>query len=454
MVKLLFNCMLLSHLAFGETFRLEAIPSAQEIYQGEQVTMNYSVVGEADTVDAEVAKFPEFRGYWSENLLLRQGPISLVSENLIKTPGFSLFQELTLSDLKKRFSQRVPTGPKRGMIGTYILTPMVGKEDLKIEPMKVVVKNLNDPNATALTLEDKEIPLKIKRLPPPPSDLAHSFTGAVGRFSLNWERAEIPFRSGEPVLVRLNLNGQGNFYEMNSVPLELPPGVEVLSQKSTLHGSGQFATKMFDTVLTFNGTTQTTTPVGNFVYFDPARKQYAAIQIPQLTFVPVPALVADENDELLGLLPREQIRTLSSFQFPIWFWALQIGLFLFLMFDLLKYKTQQSVLRKSSATSALLRLRLHVAENLLKSGDVETAEETLYALAEGILNSQARSDSAPLSRSKRLALIEGSYGPDVRVQLENFLLAFDQSRYHPSHLAMQPTEIYLKSLKSCVLKVA
>src|SRR5688572_23613940 len=82
-----------------------------EIFVGESVTCSFVLISSDEVVDVEVAKFPEFRGFWSDNLALRQGPIPLMS---------GLWGD----------------GIRKGVVGTYSLIPMLDKE-ATIEPMKI-----------------------------------------------------------------------------------------------------------------------------------------------------------------------------------------------------------------------------------------------------------------------------------------------------------------------------
>src|SRR5690606_27213740 len=87
-----------------------------EIYEGEHVLCNFILSAESSGVEVEVAKFPEFRGFWSENLALRQGPLPLSPD--FERPGWN-----------------------RTIIGSYLLTSMVGRENPEIVPMKLVLKS-------------------------------------------------------------------------------------------------------------------------------------------------------------------------------------------------------------------------------------------------------------------------------------------------------------------------
>ena len=75
--------------------------SKNPVYQGETVTAHFVLYAMEDRVEVEVAKFPEFRGFWSENTALRQGPMML-----LPTPD--------APRLRKRSSARTSSFPCSG----------------------------------------------------------------------------------------------------------------------------------------------------------------------------------------------------------------------------------------------------------------------------------------------------------------------------------------------------
>ncbi len=117
--------------------------SKPNFYEGEVVLCHFFLYSNESVLDVEVEKFPEFRGYWSENLALRQGPLGLLPDN---------------------FNSNL----KRVLVGTYSIIPMVGKADLKIVPMRVVVKGLvGDAIGKELQFDSEPPPYTVKKLPRP-----------------------------------------------------------------------------------------------------------------------------------------------------------------------------------------------------------------------------------------------------------------------------------------------
>lgn len=232
------------------TFRLEF--SKNDIYEGEQIAANFVLYAEEDALDVEVAKFPEFRGYWSENISLRQGPVPLLRD--------------------------LPAGLfRKTVVGTYLITSMIGKRDIGIEPMKLVVKKLFGPGRAEpekLLLSDIQ-PLNVKPLPPLPADLPKDlYRGAVGLFTFTVETPTVRFQKDEPVTLRFLVQGEGNFAELNELPLTLPQNVEVISRRAYGQGAGQYASKTFE--VTAIPHADRDFEIGNvaFAFFNPMTGRY------------------------------------------------------------------------------------------------------------------------------------------------------------------------------------
>jgi len=242
--------------------------SKNVIYEGEQVMCNFVLYAREDALEVEVGKFPEFRGFWSDNLALRQGPLPLQTDMF-------------------------PVPVRRATIGTYVLTPMVNRPDTSIEPMRLVIRSLTGRGFETRVLSEQPA-LQIRPLPPLPPDIPEKdFRGAVGNFGLTAESTEYRFEKGEPFSVRLSIHGEGNFPEVNTIELVLPPEVEILSRRSHHQGLGQQGTKTFEISLLSKGERGFEIPSPRLVYFNPVTEKYEIRTAPAIRVVHSPRPLAD-----------------------------------------------------------------------------------------------------------------------------------------------------------------
>ncbi len=221
-----------------------------QVYRGELVTCQFVVYSSDDRIEIEVAKFPEFRGYWSENTALRQGPMLMIPD-----PRFP--------------------GQRKAVIGSYHLIPMLGDAAPTITSMRLLLKSYRYNGGSNEILINSDPPgLTILPLPPPPKDIQPLFNGAVGQFTLRAEAQGLRFYPKEPTALRFFLSGNGNFPEINALPIQWPAGVQVVSQQSQTTGSGVFQTKVFQVVVTVDSQTSFDLPGLRLGYFNPMLRQY------------------------------------------------------------------------------------------------------------------------------------------------------------------------------------
>lgn len=237
----------------SERFALEFSKSV--IYVGESVQANFVLYAREDALDVEVARFPQFRGFWSENTGLHQGPTLMLRQN---------------------FQQEL----RRAVIGTYVITPMQGRDQHTIEPMKVLVKRMlgGARDTIALPFESEKSPLEIKPLPALPTQWSDAdrkaWKGLVGTVALRADSDSARFYSGEPTTIRYSIQGDANFAELRELPIPAPPEVSVLDQRVSLFGSGPLATKIFEVTLVPRTEKDVQIPPLRLPVFDPSTGSY------------------------------------------------------------------------------------------------------------------------------------------------------------------------------------
>ncbi len=407
-----------------------------EVYAGEPVTAHFVVYGRDDVLDVEVAKFPEFRGFWSENLALRQGPIPLL-------------QDFSTKEWKK------------SVVGSYLISSMIEEKDPIIRPMKLVVRRpqhqvAGEANPDLVLLSEGPA-LVIKPLPPPPASLAGKFSGGVGRFTLQAERSPVLFRRDEPTILRFVLSGEGNFREINEINLPELPQMEILSKKSYSQGSAQYYTKSYEITVAVHSDENLTLPAFNFSYFDPLTATYEYIPIAEIRFEKAPDPVGGPTRDTpvdLGL-PYTAISTHTRWIDGITFWVLQIWIFLgFLAASSRAFGWQKSLARRFHVRRREdpWRPRFAAAEAALKAGDVDGFLGQADRLAFDIL--AAKVPNPPVTRSELLRRSSG-YIKEERLSGARTLFDAWSARAYSSKKPLPPsTNPLLEALSALVREAA
>ncbi len=403
------NCELIPASSLTSDLIFKAEFSRREIFVGELVFCHFSLISSLDIGEVEVAKFPEFTGFWKENLVLRQGQVPTT---------FGIYKGKPV---------------RRAVIGSYILIPMVGEqtENIRAEPMKIVIRDnhlVGDGRERVLLSEYSEI--KIKKLPPLPGGaLWNSFSGAVGSFSLLTDSNKIPYKPKEPILVRFILQGQGNFYEISRLPILLPNGVALVSQRSFTQSVGTISMKTFDIILSIEQPSIKEISEIPFIFFDPIKGQYQKTKAGPLVFVPNLKEAEDrpnESQDTTPPPPEKSWRISVAINKSGWFWGGQA--FILLSLVAWRFHPTRKVKRDRSNTDRLSAIskKMIDVERVLTEGSTEDYLKLADSLAFEILCVKLGLNGTSMSRASLLHHVEQRMPPMRSEQARSIFEAYQE----------------------------
>lgn len=182
-------------------------------------------------------------------------------------------------------------------------------------------------------LESEARELTIRRLPAPQPE---SFTGAVGRFSINREITDSELNLGEPLEIITTIEGTGNISLINHPRFSVPEEFErfqpqentnIQKTQSAIRGS-----KTFTDILIGRQVGEFEIPDAEFSWFDPASGRYVTRTLPAqiVSVIRDPGLVgARVDDNRLTLSPVIGVTTWrkNDGRNPYsawWFWLIAI----------------------------------------------------------------------------------------------------------------------------------
>jgi hypothetical protein len=238
-----------------EAFFIQVEVDKTEVYEGEQVTVNWYIYtrGMMETLDR--LKFPSLKGFWKE--IIEEVPSIQFSEEIVNgipykkamLASHALFPikagTAIIDEYKIKSRVRVPTNGMGGFFG----------------------------RAYEFTKSSKPVEIKVKPLPNEgrPSD----FTGAVGQFdvSATMEQASLPVN--QPVSLRVRFEGSGNAKLIDLPAIQWPEGLEVYDTKSDskFFKNGR-SFKEFEVLLIPRQEGALTVPALSFSGFDPHSGKY------------------------------------------------------------------------------------------------------------------------------------------------------------------------------------
>lgn len=378
--------------ASSSVLRMELHPS--EFYEGQQISCRIILESPLEALELEVVKFPEFRGFWSQNTILRQGPLMMAALD--------------------------PFQQRRGLlIGGYELTPMVGYPT-KILPMRAVLREMGIGGETQLVSSPPEF--RVKPLPPIPPDLSPYWSGAVGRFELEPSQEDVETRPGEPAALRYVLRGEGNFQSINALKVPLPAGTEVLREDARQE-TIPWPHKAFELTARLPPGTSSI-PEWTWVYFDPQVARYVPI-----TVRPLPVLgrlpPAEKKGAASSLAQSESLR--HPIGTEVLFWLVQAilaGVWLwqwrkaYLRYLLARGLVAGQGARQNARKDALVSLQNRDWKMFFYSFKLAWLRRFLPGIG---------------GHAWRVALPKAKLSGDVRTALTEVLVAEEKLRFHPDH---------------------
>lgn len=196
----------------NDAFFISVEVDKTEVYEGEQVTVNWYLYtrGQMETLDR--LKFPSLKGFWKE--IIEEVPSIQFSEEVVNgTPW------------------------KKALLASHALFPIkAGTAVIDEYKIKSRVRTLNQVyggfggKAYEYTKSSARVPIKVKPLPVEgrPSD----FSGAVGQFEINATVEQNQLPVNQPFSLKVRFEGAGNAKLIELPALNLPTGLEQYDTKS------------------------------------------------------------------------------------------------------------------------------------------------------------------------------------------------------------------------------
>ncbi|WP_413560434.1 BatD family protein [Bdellovibrio sp. HCB209] len=181
-----------------------------EVYEGEQVTVNWYIYtrGQMETLDR--LKFPDLKGFWKE--IIEEVPsIQFYEQNVGGIPW------------------------KKALLASHALFPIkAGTASIDSYKIKSRVRTLSQMGMMTkpyeYTKSSAAVPIKVKPLPVDgrPSD----FSGAVGQFDVHATVEGQSFPVNQPLSLKVRFEGAGNAKLIDLPAMQLPTGLEQYDTKS------------------------------------------------------------------------------------------------------------------------------------------------------------------------------------------------------------------------------
>ncbi len=367
----------------------------KEAYIGEQITVSYSLYTRIDIAQYGITRQPGFTGFWKEEIVKQPEQLAFQEQDVNGVPyAVALIQKVAL----------FPTQSGEVSIDPMIVGFLIRVRGQSRDPFD---QFFNDPffgQTQEIIRKTQPIPLNI--LPLPEENQPPTFSGDVGTFHLSVEADPQQVTAGEPVTLKITIQGAGNITTVKEPVIELPEtfkryDTHITENAYTMQEPVQ-GEKLFETVLIPSDSGDYEIPPVHYTYFDPQRKAYQHIRSEP---IPVTVLPGAEQDEPMErrIATKEEIRLLGkdirfiktslslSDQGQHWYqspWFVVVHLLpipgLLLAYGYIRYRerymSDETYVRRKRAAKAS-RQRLKKAGPLMEHGETKA----FYAEISGIL---------------------------------------------------------------------
>lgn len=289
----------------GENLYLKALVSKTNVFQNEQIVVEYKLYFRVQVRSYNFEKLPANPGFWTEEF------------NMPSQPAIS-------TEIVNGIQYNVATLRKVALFPTE-------SGELSIEPLVVSVDALvkdrsrqrslfdsffDDPFGRSVRKVLASETVKVKVKPLPKNGKPAGFDGAVGKFTMQVRADKTQLKANEAVSVKVNLSGEGNVKLLQAPVLTTPPDMEKYDpkEKVTINNKGPVisGSREIEYILVprFEGEYRIN-PV-YFSYFDPGAGKYRTLKSNALNISVQPGDEVAGNIVSAGSLSKQEVELLGE----------------------------------------------------------------------------------------------------------------------------------------------
>lgn len=236
----------------NEAFFILVEVDKKQVYEGEQITATWHIYTRGNLDSLDRAKFPDLKGFWKE--IIEEVPSLQFTEEQVNGVMY-----------------------RKALLAAHALFPIKpGKitiDEFKIKAKVRLPTQFGWGSQQEYTKSSKRLEVNVQPLPQEGKPL--TFSGAVGQFQIQTQVDGTSFPAGQPISLRVRLEGQGNAKVIELPAIQWPENLEVYDTKSeSKFFKDGLSYKEFEILVIAKQPGEVKIPQINFSYFDPILKQY------------------------------------------------------------------------------------------------------------------------------------------------------------------------------------
>lgn len=317
---------------------------------------------------------PSFNGFLIEEL-----PITSSLNNVERVNG----QNYMVAELKKCILFPQQSGELEITSGNYDVTVV------QYEAVRTLFGTMRQPVERQLSIKSNSQKINIKALPAP---RPASFSGAVGKFSVETEIKHPVLKTYEASTLSYKVTGQGNIKYLKAPKIQFPAQFDVYDPQNNADakpsGSTVSGTMTFEYTFIPQYVGKYEIPATEFTYFDPSAGKYVTLNTPKYDLsvakgsgtaaqVPVDNNIEQKNTDILHIktgdlgLQKEHVSFVAGWTYWLWYVLPTILLAAILIYyrKLLKERQNMALMRTKHANK-LAKKRLKQAKAYMAANDL------------------------------------------------------------------------------------
>ncbi len=429
--------------------------SKRSVYEQEGLLVSFKLYTAVDVADLTNVKFPEFEGFLSQEIEMKDAQISMENYNNRNYRTYLLKQVVLYPQRSGKLT--IEGGKLDAQV--RIVTQQRARSLFDITPYQTVSK----------TLVMNPVTIDVKPLP---SGKPASFSGAVGEFNMTSSLTPTSLKANEAVTMNLKITGTGNVKLIKNPEVTFPNDFELYDPKPTLDtkvsAAGVSGSKTIEYMAIPRFAGDFEIPPVNFSYFDPKSGTYKTISTLAYTLqvekgeggdsATGPVVSNFSNKESVKFLGQD-IRYLKvkdahfvsnnelffgSFMYYLSYLvpALLFIAFFFIYRKQVKENANIALVRTKKANKAAVR-RLKNAAKLMKENQKEAFYEEILRALWGYLSDKLNIPQASLTKDNVEAELT-KYGISETLihEFMDILNTCEFARYAPSQVSETLEQLY------------
>jgi hypothetical protein len=435
---------------------VRAIVSKPNVYEQEAVLVTYKLYTTLDVIQCPPTKFPDFNGFMKQEIELpKNRQFTLENYNGKNYTSVVLFQYLlypqrsgVISIDKAEFEAVIQMRNRAAARSIF---------DDFFESTTNVSKKIYAP-ATKITVHAL------------PANKPASFSGTVGRFSIDSKISATRIKANEAVTLRIGIAGAGNMKLIKNPEIKFPEGFELYDPKVTNNfkttNTGVSGNKTIEFMFIPRHSGKYEIPSAEFSYFDVNERTYKTLRTPVYKLEVLKGSGAESPTVVGNYVDKEDVKqlgkdiryiqtediTLSKEETPIYgtltCWLmylvpLLISLVLFIFFRKQAMENADMDLVKNKKANKVALKRLKLAQRLLKEGKKDSFYEEILKAVWDYLSDKLSIPVASLTKEKVAdELSKKAVGEPVLNQLNQILNTCEFARYAPNSGQQEMGNLY------------